>query len=118
MTDVAALLRAPMDLVQTLNQILAGALEAVPGIDQASISMITADGIETLAPTDPRVTQADQIQYQLKQGPCLEAALATDLVVQVDDLATDLRWPDYGPKAAALGFGAQIAFQFRAASSG
>jgi hypothetical protein len=32
----------------------------------------------------------------------------------VDDLATDLRWAAYGPKAAALGIGSQVAFQFRA----
>jgi hypothetical protein len=36
-------------------------------------------------------------------------------VLQVDDLATDLRWPVYGPKAAAtFGLGSQLAFQFRA----
>ncbi|MET7283699.1 GAF and ANTAR domain-containing protein [Kribbella sp. NPDC005582] len=114
MTAAAATLRAPIDLDKTLEQLLASVIDTVPGIDQASLSITSRDGtIETLAPTDQRVVQADQLQYELREGPCLEAALA-EPVVEAGDLATDPRWPQYGPKAAALGFGAQIAFQFRA----
>jgi hypothetical protein len=114
MTAAAATLLAPIDLDKTLEHLLASVIETVPGIDEASLSITTRDGrIETLAPTDQRVVLADQLQYELTEGPCLEAALA-EPVVEAADLATDPRWPQYGPKAAALGFGAQIAFQFRA----
>ena len=114
MTAAAATLQAPIDLDKTLEQLLASVIDTVPGIDQASLSITTRDGkIETLAPTDHRVVLADQLQYELREGPCLEAALA-EPVVEAGELATDPRWPQYGPKAAALGFGAQIAFQFRA----
>ncbi len=114
MTAVAATLAAPLDLDKTLDQVLATVLDTVPGITQASLSVTTRDGrIETLAPTDERVVLADQLQYKLGEGPCLEAALS-EPVVESGDLATDLRWPEYGPGASALGFGAQIAFQFSA----
>ncbi|WBQ07912.1 GAF and ANTAR domain-containing protein [Kribbella sp. CA-293567] len=114
MTAAAAALQAPIDLDKTLEQLLASAIDTVPGVSQASLSITTRDGrIETLAPTDQRVVQADRLQYELLEGPCLEAAL-TEPVVEALDLATDLRWPQYGPAAASLGFGAQIAFQFRA----
>lgn len=114
MTAAAATLLAPIDLDKTLEQLLASVIDTVPGIDEASLSITTRDGrIETLAPTDQRVVLADQLQYELMEGPCLEAALS-EPVVEASDLATDPRWPQYGPKAAALGFGAQIAFQFRA----
>ncbi len=114
MTAAAAALQAPIDLDKTLEQLLASALDTVPGITQASLSLTTRDGrIETLAPTDQRVVEADRLQYELLEGPCLEAAL-TEPVVEALDLASDLRWPRYGPAAAELGFGAQIAFQFRA----
>ncbi|MEV6413626.1 GAF and ANTAR domain-containing protein [Kribbella sp. NPDC051718] len=114
MTAVAATLAGPLELDETLDQLLASVLDTVPGITQASLSVTTRDGrIETLAPTDERVVLADQIQYKLRQGPCLEAALS-EPVVETGELATDPRWPEYGPAAAALGFGAQIAFQFRA----
>ncbi|WP_112246979.1 GAF and ANTAR domain-containing protein [Kribbella monticola] len=114
MTAAAAALKAPIDLAKTLEHLLASVVDTVPGVDQASLSITTRDGrIETLAPTDERVVLADQLQYQLLEGPCLEAALS-EPVVEAADLAGDPRWPQYGPKAAALGFGAQIAFQFRA----
>lgn len=115
MTVVAASLQAPMELEETLAVITRVAAETIPGIVEASISITTKEGrIETLAPTGPRVTRADHLQYELGEGPCLHAALE-EPVVAVNDLANDPRWPDFGPKAAALGFGSQVAFQFRAA---
>ena len=114
MAEVAAALKAPMDLDETLNLITRSAADTIPGIVEASISITAKDGrIKTLAPTGPIVTRADHLQYELGEGPCLDAAIE-DPVVAVNDLASDPRWPDFGPKAAALGFGSQVAFQFRA----
>jgi hypothetical protein len=114
MSEVAAALKAPMDLDETLQVITRCASDTIPGIVAASISLTTKSGeITTMAPTDPAVIRADHVQYEFGEGPCLEAALE-EPVVAVNDLATDVRWPDYGPKAAALGFGSQVAFQFRA----
>jgi hypothetical protein len=114
MSEVAAALQSPMDLDETLQLITRSAADTIPGIIEASISITTKDRrIETLAPTGPIVTRADHLQYELGEGPCLDAAL-DDPIVAVNDLATDPRWPDFGPKAAALGFGSQVAFQFRA----
>lgn len=113
--EVAASLQLPMDLEATLDRITRSAAEAIPGIDQASISVTTKGGrIQTLAPTGRLATEADELQYELRQGPCYQA-VAGEPVVQVDDLATDLRWPEYGPKAAAeFGIGSQLSFQFHA----
>ena len=114
MSEVAAAIKAPMDLDETLDLITRSAAETIPGIVEASISITTRTGeIQTLAPTGPIVTRADHLQYELGEGPCLDAAVE-EPVVAVNDLASDPRWPDFGPKAAALGFGSQVAFQFRA----
>jgi hypothetical protein len=115
-TEVAGSLSLPMDLDEALERITRGAVDTIPGIDYASLSVTANAGqIETLAPTDPVALRADQLQYDLREGPCYEAVDGAP-VLEVDDLASDLRWPDYGPKAAAtFGLGAQIAFQFRAA---
>jgi hypothetical protein len=114
MSEVAAALQSPMDLDETLQLITRSAADTIPGIVEASISITTKDRlIQTLAPTGPLVTRADHLQYELGEGPCLDAAL-DDPIVAVNDLAADPRWPDFGPKAAALGFGSQVAFQFRA----
>jgi transcriptional regulator with GAF, ATPase, and Fis domain len=115
MDQTAAALRYPIDLEETLAIITASAIEAVPEIDHASISITGKDGlIQTLAPTDLVAVRADELQYELGEGPCLEAVL-DEPVVQADDISSDLRWPQYGPRVAKqLGIGSQLAFQFRA----
>ncbi len=120
MAEVAASLRAPMELEETLGVITRVAAETIPGIVEASISITTKDGqIETLAPTGPRVTRADHLQYELGEGPCLDAAIE-EPIVAVNDLAADPRWPDFGPKAAALGlrFAGCVPVPGRAARAG
>jgi GAF domain-containing protein len=115
MHQVALSLRFPMDLEQTLQGITEGVVAATPAIDHASISLTAKDGkITTLAPTDDIAIRADELQYELGEGPCL-AAVLEEPVVQVDDIRSDLRWPVYGPRAARdFGIASQLAFQFRA----
>jgi hypothetical protein len=115
MDEVAVSLCFPMDVEDALEVITVGAVEAVPGIEHASVSITSKNGrIQTLAPTDLVAIQADELQYELGEGPCLDAVLDKP-VVQVDDIRTDLRWPAYGPRAAKeLKMGSQLAFQFRA----
>jgi len=114
LAEVAESMTGPTELDETLQVITRCTVDTIPGIVEASISVTTKDGeIKTLAPTGPMVIRADHLQYELGEGPCLHAALE-EPVVAVNDLAADPRWPDFGPKAAALGFGSQVAFQFRA----
>ncbi|ADB29846.1 ANTAR domain protein with unknown sensor [Kribbella flavida DSM 17836] len=115
MAEVTAALQSPSDLDETLAVITRSAAETVPGVLEASISLTHKDGrIETLAPTGQLAVHADELQYELHEGPCLDAALGEPMVL-VGDLATDARWPVFGPKAAAtLGLGAHLAFQFKA----
>ncbi|GAB2646978.1 GAF and ANTAR domain-containing protein [Kribbella swartbergensis] len=115
MNEVSTSLRFPMDVDDTLQVITAGAAEAVPGIDFVSISITGKDGrIQTLAPTDELALRADELQYKLGEGPCLDVVFDTPLV-EVDDIGTDPRWPMYGPRAAQeFGIGAQLGYQFHA----
>jgi hypothetical protein len=43
--------------------------------------------------------RADELQYELGEKFCLKAVLE-EAVVQVDDMSTDLRWPQYEPRLA------------------
>jgi len=115
MAKVSDSLRYPIDVDESLQMITASTVDAIPPIDHASISVTAKNGrIQTLAPTDQIAVRADELQYEVGQGPCLRAAL-DEPIVQVDDLAGDVRWPVFGPKAAeSLQLGSQIAFQFRA----
>lgn len=108
--DVSRRLRAaltPADLDQTLARITAAAVEVLPEVEFASITIRHADGrLETSAPTDDLVLGLDAAQYEFREGPCYEAASET-VHVASPDLASDTRWPRYAPVALAAGVQAQ-----------
>ena len=83
----------------TLAAVTSVALTAVPGTDHASITRGRGDHFQTLAPTDDTATDADRLQYELNNGPCVES-VRSDGPFLIADLATDGRWPTYGPLAA------------------
>jgi hypothetical protein len=115
-TDLATSLQPPIRLDEILPRITEFSVATIPGIDHASISIgFKVGSIHTLAPTSAIAVRADQLQYDLRQGPCVDTALDGP-VVQVDELATDLRWPTYARQAAStLGLGSQLANRFRVA---
>jgi GAF domain-containing protein len=70
--------------------------------DAASITMRTGNTVESVAYSSDLILQADQLQYSLGEGPCLDAVW-TDGVFVVPDLVADGRWPRWAPAAADLG---------------
>src|SRR4051794_8033550 len=64
------------------------AIERVPGAEHAGITRVTDTRTETVAPTSELVKLVDQIQYDLRNGPCVDAVLK-EQVFQADDLTTD-----------------------------
>jgi GAF domain-containing protein len=76
--------------------------------DAASITMLGADRVlGTIACSDDRVLTADRLQYQLGEGPCMDAVW-TDGVFIIPDLTADGRWPRWAPQAAGLGIHASL----------
>ena len=108
--DASRRLRAalsPADLDATLERITAAAVEVLPDVRYASITVKHADGrLETLAPTDRLLCDLDAAQYELREGPCYEAAVET-VHVAAPHLAEDDRWPRYAPVAVEAGIHAQ-----------
>jgi hypothetical protein len=85
---------APGDLDQTLDRITRAAVEVLPDVAYASITVKHGDGsLETSAPTDPLILDLDAAQYKLQEGPCYEAATDT-MHVTAPHLADDDRFPD------------------------
>src|SRR3954454_9094038 len=70
--------------------------------DHAGIHLVRNREIETAAATDEVIRQADKLQTELDEGPCLQAIWDDETFV-VGDTATDPRWPNFGPRAADLG---------------
>jgi hypothetical protein len=97
----------PGDLDHTLSRITQAAVEVLPGVQYASITILHADGrLETAAPTDDMLLGIDAAQHQLREGPCYEAAVDTVHVIAVN-LAADQRFPRYAAVAVAAGIRAQ-----------
>ena len=101
---------APGDLDAILSGITSAAVDLIPEVTYASISMRHDDRIETVGATDGSLVALDDKQYSLQEGPCYEAASDRDRVV-ASDLSSDPRFPKYGPFAAESGVLAQAAFR-------
>lgn len=63
----------------------------------------------TIVSSDARAAFADELQYSLGEGPCLEA-LQQGVMVDVVDYSRERRWPKYGDLAREAGVKASIAF--------
>lgn len=107
--ELAALTARIADLLLTHETVdeavsaLAQALkEAIPGALGAGVSLMDTRGRRTsTASTDPDILLADQLQYDLRQGPCL-TAWAQQATVIVEDTRADHRWPAWSRAIADL----------------
>ncbi|SDH58753.1 GAF domain-containing protein [Arthrobacter subterraneus] len=72
-----------------------GIRQAIPGSIGAGVSLLDVRGNRTSTGfTDEVVAEADRLQYELRQGPCL-TAWASEMSIIVPDVATDRRWPEW-----------------------
>ena len=98
---------SPGDLDHTLARITAAAVEVLPGVHYASITVKHADGrLETVAPTDDMLLGVDAAQYELGEGPCYDAAVDATYVSS-PNLAADERFARYAAMAVEAGIRAQ-----------
>ena len=105
--ELAALAVDDVHLDDTAESVVAVALHTLE-CDFAGLTVFGRGGtLTTLAPSDPVVEQADKLQYELHEGPCVAAAEDRSTYVS-QDLATDPRWPQWGPLAADLGMGSLL----------
>jgi GAF domain-containing protein len=97
----------PVDLDRTLERITAAAVETLPDVDYASITVVQEDGrLQTVAPTDELIRRVDEAQLTLQQGPCFDAAVTSTEVIATDVVA-DGRFPEYAALATEAGIRAQ-----------
>ncbi|SPF06775.1 ANTAR domain protein [Streptomyces sp. MA5143a] len=113
MATMARDLLAQESVKGTLERITASATELVDGCDAAGILVLHDTKVETLAPTHDLVTESDEWQQQLGEGPCFDAAHSSEgeRVFRIADLtAEQQRWPAFAPRARALGVGSMMGF--------
>jgi len=88
--------RAVTNIARATHQSLAGSVGA-------GVTLIDSEGRPTsTASTNSLVKEADRLQYELGDGPCL-SAWASGQAVRVDDLREDQRWPEWSKAGGRLG---------------
>ncbi len=89
----------------TVDSVVRLAVATVEGCDYAGVTeRVGQRDVVTRAATDPIVESADRLQYELDEGPCLDA-IRREVAYVVNDLRSEPRWPRWAPQAADLGLG-------------
>lgn len=99
-SDLGRDLLSERGLDGTLGLICARSAQLVPGAQDAAISRGRQGRFETVGSTSELPPQVDQIQYDLRSGPCVDAAVHEE-IYRTGELATDQRWPEFGRRASA-----------------
>lgn len=89
----ARALQAGDDPRSTMDQAVELAVRQIDGASAATLSVVhRRQRVETAAASDEAARAADELQYELGEGPCLQA-IEEDVVVRVPDVERDERWP-------------------------
>jgi GAF domain-containing protein len=83
------------DMQHTLQRVVDAAAENLDGEVWVSVSLVRQRReVETPASSDDRAARADELQYHLEEGPCLDAIWEQE-TFQIDDMATDEHYPEW-----------------------
>ncbi len=96
-TEFAALgaeLHGDGDNQAALERMIELAVKHIDGCNWASITVLRRGKGHTLVASDPVALQADALQYELDEGPCVSSAKDDQNYLLVDT-AADARWPRY-----------------------
>jgi GAF domain-containing protein len=97
--ELARELQRMPDKEATLAGVVQAAMRAVPGVEEAGITVARGKHFRTVAPSGELPRQVDELQYELCAGPCVDAIL-NEKPVRTGDLENDPRWPTFGKRAA------------------
>ena len=100
--ELLALLASGRDLNSFLDDLVHLAARQVPRSEACGLTLNRDSTGVTVASTGPLADRADERQYEVDTGPCLES-MRTGTVVRVRDMATEERWAPYPERAARLG---------------
>jgi anti-anti-sigma regulatory factor len=111
LSTLSTLLLEGPTVATVLSRIVDVAREVVPAADIVSVTLRAPDGtFHTPIKTDEIAERLDGLQYELDEGPCLDAARVVGANVAVsEDLAHGSAWPRFGPAAAELGMRSLVA---------
>jgi len=109
--DLARSLQSRDDTDAVLDAVVAAAVALIPGVDEGSISVVTArTQVTSQSPSAELPRLVDALQAETGEGPCLDAVYEQQ-TVRVPDMAHEKRWPRFAERAAEAGAGSMLSFQ-------
>ena len=100
--DLNRVVLAGRPLVDVLTEIVTIAAKGIPGAESSSITLLRGDEAFTAAHYGEMALAADEMQYDRGYGPCMDAGRG-GVVLRVDDMAVETRWPDYTKSVLDVG---------------
>lgn len=108
LAEFARTLTSDYSIQGILNRFVARVVEVLP-VSAAGITLISAEaGPRYIAASKWQALQFEQLQDDLREGPCL-AAFTSGAMVVVGDLSCDETFPRFAPAAVSAGLGAVFA---------
>jgi len=102
LAGLSSLLTAHRPLSETLEQVAAFGVRAIPGADGVGLTMLEDDRAQTVVASHDFVHDVDDVQYGLGEGPCL-LAVQTRAIQTSGSLGGEARWPRFGPRVGRMG---------------
>jgi GAF domain-containing protein len=81
-------------LAEVLTDVARIAAQGIPGAEATSITLLRNEKPFTAAHFGDMALAADELQYEKGHGPCMDAGRG-GVLLRVDDVRTEDRWPDY-----------------------
>jgi GAF domain-containing protein len=101
--ELTRLLLEDASLEELLAQVLELTARALRSSVAVSVTVVEDDGsYATVAQSDAAAAAVDALQYELLEGPCIDALEQQD-ERYATDLATDQRWPAVAERASEVG---------------
>jgi GAF domain-containing protein len=102
LAELARIVLAEETLDSVLSKVVELTKSVISAADEVSVTLIRKGRAVTAAYTGELAMQADERQYGLDAGPCLDASRGGE-VLSVQDMRSEPRWPDYAPQAVGVG---------------
>jgi GAF domain-containing protein len=102
LSQMAGLVLSRETVDTALELVTSLAATATAGTLGAGVTVVDEHGKRSRAASNSATEEADALQYEFDEGPCL-TAWRTREVVRIDDTATDGRWPRWNQAVSRLG---------------
>ncbi|GAA1430528.1 GAF and ANTAR domain-containing protein [Microlunatus lacustris] len=94
------LVRLPLE--ELLTRVAELAVRSIPGADGAGLTLLEEGRSNTIVATAEFVSEIDDVQYGIGEGPCITAAAQARTVLS-GSLGADPRWRRFGGRVARMG---------------